>query len=412
MNAPLSRIALYRSAIGELATDAREALAQRHLFSMLAHLEQIAVWAAERGDGVDGQLEDELLHQRIFTEVAGLYGGMIEAPPAVRSLMERLEGYSGASGAVALNLVAERWLETVFAHMTGRHAGLFSVVEMDERRHVEGMQPTSVDEWIIRDVERGLAELAMSPSYLLPMTELFGAAAVARLGRACIRRHRAFCESVGIEADMSDLESVCRVRDEGIDRVELNAWQASRLHLWDRPAEMRCSIRIEAPESESVCEAMLVHRLSGILAREPALNRTIRGGLWAPHDAWVGVRRSHDGDMLLTVPVRGAHRRSPRAVRREIVRRLRRMRAKAYVAPPDVGELSVLLPPQNIAATVSMVGAFGVQSGTGPLIDNEGVGIALFVGAWDGGFREVGITMDHRAFDGRDAGYLCRELMA
>ena len=179
-----------RRNLAESPLDLRGAdrVAGRWLFSILAALEGIAVEAARRGDGVRGQLVDELSHAATFETIARWLGGPVEPPDEVSELVDYLEGLEGAASLAALNVVAEHWLAGVFRAVSGWGFAnrLFELIGSEEERHVAGAlqraRPTSAESReVVARLEEKLAFVANSPAFLLPLSQFGGASEVARL---------------------------------------------------------------------------------------------------------------------------------------------------------------------------------------------------------------------------------------
>lgn len=418
-----------------LQGDDREAA--RLLFSWLADVEQVAVLAAERGDGIAGQLEDELSHRDSFARIAERLGGRTEMEPETHALLRYLAQLEGEASLVALNVVAESWLEGVFDALAATPLApeLFATVEAEELRHAEEARgQADADgrhEAVLRDVELLLSGLAQSPAFLCPMQHLIGVEATARMGLANLTRHRVACAALGLApgSEMRDLEVASRAALVAARTapapIEPNGWERSKRLLWDRPAPMMVLEEASLPASattEAEVEALVAQRLALALVAHPELNRTLRDGdLFAPRTARIGVRTLVEHDQVTTIYIDDAHAKPLAQVRAEIRRKRKRARRRAYRPVPDIRALRRFMPAPRAAATLTQVGGFGLR-GWAPFAMDEGASIAVTVGRQEmvprfrGGMfvaariAWLGIAVDHRANDGKQLGRLVKML--
>lgn len=414
------------------------AIAWRHLFSLLAHLEELAVLAAERGDGIPGQLEDELVHRDTF---AALAGDVAPCPEPVADLHRWLAGLEGVESLAALNVVAEAWLESLFREVAGWPVApaLFEAVGAEEARHVSdaraktGAMGAAVAE-TVRGIESRLLAIVRDPSFGLPLLYFGGRRGLARVALRAYERHREACAHLGVAPGGDLRELVAGARAALADRddpraLARTAWEETAEGLWPAgPAPMLHWEDVPAPwahgATAAALEARAVRAVARALAHEPRSHVTRRPGQsFRPARPVVGVRRLHDASrrLVMTVHVADAHRIELPALLRLLARRATRMRAEPYRPGPmgGLGELAALLPPARAAATVSCVGFFGGRSGIAPLVELEGAPIAVTVGepvmrpAWieaEGRYLPrphvfVGVAFDHRAGNGEE---LCR----
>lgn len=406
--------------------------AARHLFSLLTHLEEIAVIAAERGDGVVGQLEDEHVHRKTFRRAALAFGGLEPASPEARALIDFLQGLHGKVSLALLNLVAENWLENVFEHLVrsgGFAARLFASVEEDEARHVEGAytaerpRPGAITATLVR-LEGLLFNIATSPHFMLPLIHLYGHDVVAAMGEEALDKHRRACAHLRIapSAQMRRLATTVRAlrRHRPPEEVSVNRWRAGTPLVWDKPEAMRTAKRVLMPySSPTAIEAAVVRAVGAALERHETLRVVSRGGRhYLLGRAIVGVRRAHLAGEIITLFVADPHRKPLRAVQKAIGRKQARARAREYAGVPDLGSLVEILPPAECSVAVSYTGHMGVELGWGPLSQLEGIPVSIIVGyphdevvAVDGApavrrMCWIGIEMDHVVGDGAEIGLL------
>jgi len=409
-------------------------LAARHLFSQLSYLERIAVTASLRGDAVAGQLDDERVHRDTFAILAARLGGMAPMAPEVKRLIEYLQAQQGEMSLAMLNVVAESWLDTVFKHVGswGMADELFASIEADEARHVYDALQSAVpapaqSAPVLGALERMLWEISLSPAFMLPLIHLGGPKRTAEMGLAIARAHACACDHLGVEPDTYRLRLLCRGQRmlPECRPVSMTSWQRSKMVLAEgRPMQqlLHRNLPIGDCRSPAKLQARLIRAMARVLARHPEMRLvTRRGQLFETPEPVIGLRALYDESQVVTVYVRGAHRRSTRQVIAGINRRLKRIRGKPYQPIPYLAGLEDLLPPSLCNVALSYNGHWGGESGTGPLIDIEGVPIVVTVGEphdrprWDGecwqAERVVTLTvaMDHRVGDGREIGHFATE---
>lgn len=429
----------------------RARLAAHHLFSMLAHLEQVAVAAAERGDGVQGQLEDEIVHREIFTRAAAslVPGGLsgVRAPAsAAATLVEFLLSLRGDASLAILNVAAETWLETVLRHLEEWDVapGLFRLIADDEARHV-ALADVSDDiehglggvcaPGLLRQLETFLVELVQSPEWLLPLVELGSAGAVAEMGLAVLERHAGACARLGTVPGPGarDLWALCRAglrADLGAPvPIKMRDWERTKQALWaDRPCWMWSWTDFWAPAHgipPALVEAAVVRSLARIAEREPRVNRTCaQGAIWSPGEPLVGVRRLRADGQVITVHVPHAYRYQVAPLARVIHRRAESAAKRPYRPLPPLGTLRDLLPPGRAFATVSQNAPYGCETGFVSPTQEEGGWLSVVIGGEEMAPRwnaekgqyapwpriRLGLVGDHRAVDGAEAILVTREL--
>jgi hypothetical protein len=428
------------AALGPYQLEGSARDAARRLFSWLADVEQIAVLAAERGDGIPQQLEDELSHRDGFALIAERLGGKEPMGRDVALLLAFLQGLRGAESLLALNVVAESWLENVFDHLaqTDLAPSLFRLVEAEEHRHCEEARalarPDGSCQELVSSLESLLYEVVRAPGVLVPLSFLIGPVACARMAISNVTRHLEACFSLGVQPSQKirDLMTVSRaallVGDREPEPTLMHEWDISRQRLWQEPAPMMAFEKMPAPREASLAdlEAEVVRRCSLALAAHPQLNRVVaQGQMFRPLDIRVGVRRSWDleGELITTVYVDNAHLKPATQVKAEIHRKADRYRRRPYEPAPDVSALRHLLPPARCPIVISQVGGFGIR-GVGPLTQDEGAPISVFIGrkeveaVWSEEAAEfrprpvahLWVVYDHRAGNGRELGLLVKIL--
>jgi len=122
-------------------------------FSMLAQLEVLAIQVPikfekkladpELQKKLHVQLVDEVFHGIVFTKIVFLLSAPYASPPAYNDSMEKLCNFIRTEecpkmALMLLNLVAEGWIEEVFASMHKHKIApeVFSIILADEQRHV------------------------------------------------------------------------------------------------------------------------------------------------------------------------------------------------------------------------------------------------------------------------------------
>lgn len=404
-----------------LACGGRRQLAARHLFSTLSHLEELAVIAAERGDGIPGQLEDELVHRAAFAAEANALGGMLSPTPECQALVSYVCRLHGPLSLAVLNVVAEGWLGNAFEHLAraGFSPALLEAVGKDEERHTHEAlalaKPTPEEAAEpLAELEAHLARFASSPGWLLPLHELIGSQGCAEMGLGGVAAHRLACAHLGVrpEDGARAIEVSCRTArayPEGApESVPMTAWQVSKARLWREPAPIYDGRWVEAPaEAADRVEALVVQAVGATLDYRPGLRRTIRAGeLFRPRGVVVGVRRLHDRQTraVVTVYARSPHHRTLEVLEAELARRVTRIREQPYEAVPVLGDLEALLPAPACAVVVSQCAPWSVREGFAALVPLEGVAALVVIGAPVDGRVHLGVTADHRVWDAYEVG--------
>lgn len=416
-------------------------LAARHLFSTLSHLEHLAELAAERGDCIEGQLEDERVHRIVFRRLAEIHGGLEPCPAPAQKLIDYISGLEGEMSLATLNLVAESWLDTVFHHLEGCSLArtVFESIEEDEARHTYGaLQSARPDpeqiEPVLRDLEKLLIEISVSGEFMLPMAWFLGPAGVSRMGLDICRAHERACQHLGVSPDLYDLEVSCRAA-RFLDRTApapwpMNEWERLKFATFDKHAPQLCFVDAETRTENPVrLQAEIIHALGRILAREPELRKVQRAGsLFVTDHPVVGMRALYDDDRVITMFISRPERYNPRKLVGMLNKQLKRFKSKPYepydgpiaIAP----HLSDLLPPNRCSVVISYNGKHGGLYGYGPLSEHEGIPCSVTIGEphWkpiteDGKsfcFKRVVtlcVQMDHRVGDGRHIGLLAKSLV-
>jgi len=408
-------------------------LAHRILLSNLAHLETIAVEAAMRGDGIPGQLEDELFHREVFRRCAELAGGLLEPDEPTGALISYLQGLEGRDSINVLNIVAEAWLEKVFDHLARVEEfipAVFAMIGEDEARHsqyalTEPVETSERTEEIVRVVEEHLYKIANSANFMLPLVRVLGREPASRMGHDLAVAHEKSCRHLGIEPRVSRIKALARngrllMKKEPLV-VEDRPWDQIKKRLWDTAAGASqhafIDIRVRGKTAPAHVQARLLRALGVVYKKHPHLMRVYRNGVtYAPQEPVVGLRMvHHDRDQVGTIFFNPTRYLTDLRLMRMLNRRKRRMDEKDYETYPDVRYLAPLLYPSFATATVSSNGAYGGDFGFGPLNDLEGIGTSLTIGKVRSrvnvdfeveAFFTLCVTMDHRIGDGKDIGQL------
>ena len=373
--------------------DRWEQIAARRLFSTLAQFEDIAVLAAERGDGTDGQLEDELVHRETFAALARSCGGM--EPPAEETieLVDRLTELHGPVSLALLNLVAEQWLETVFGVLGrgGWAADLFRAVEQDECRHVAdawNFELPSPDEVIeaLPAIERALAGIGLSPGFALPVRYLFGVDALREIGKRALERHAATCATLGVYTGpaMRRLTAVCRAQHPAPRETPATGRHLSLIRAHTGVAPVWTQITVPGRLNTSHVAA----RCLRVLRDNPELCLSFRRETIYQHDPCVAVRVGHP-EGIATVVINSIRQLRPKTVR---------VRSKALPVLPRLDDTMQLLPAAVAPLAITSLYAWRFAGGYVPLFDAEGIPAVVAIGR-DGNDTVLAITMDHRIYD-------------
>lgn len=402
--------------------------AARHLFSTLRHLEQIAVMAAERGDSIEGQLEDEYVHRGTFEALANRYGGLLPPCDEVQRLVDYLTAQEGDMSLAMLNVVAESWLETVFGHIGswGYVDALMAVIEEDEERHVhDALEMAKPDpeqaEPTLRELEKMLSDIAQSAAFMLPLIYFGGEEAVCAMGMDLCAAHERGCRHLGIEPNTHQIRLFCRAQRlfarTKPEALEMHEGQVTLMRLYPELSPMLLWFDMPFGTSNGgKIQAQVATALACILARYPELRTvTRRGQLYRVQDTTIALRTAFDEYRPANVFVTNGQYKIWQETLTQMRRRTKRLRAHTYRPVPDLGNgLADLLPPSRCAVAVNFNGQFGGIGGTGPLSDIEGIPTLVTIGeprpAENGYVATVTILMDHRCGAGRHIGALKREL--
>lgn len=399
-------------------------IAARHLFSNLRHLEQIAVIAAERGDAIEGQLEDEYVHRGSFEALAERFGGLVDPSPPVQRLIDYLIEQEGEMSLAMLNVVAESWLETVFDHIGrwGYCDELMASVEADEERHVhDALEMAKPDpeqaEPVLRDLEMMLYEIAQSPQFMLPFIYFGGEEACCDMGLDLCAAHERGCDHLGIEPNTYKLRALSRSQRMFARRkpeaTYMTAWEQSKMVLYPQVAPMTLMFTANVKYSVgSRIQARLAGAVARIFARNPALRVVTRQRqLYCAQESIIAVRMPYDSEQVMNVYLTDAQYKTDKEILAQLSRRTRRQRQHKYEALPPLDDgLDQLLPPSRCAVAINYNGHYGGESGTGPLSDIEGIPTLVTIGEPRNGQAVITILMDHRVADGRHIGLLKREI--
>lgn len=392
-------------------------LAYKYLFSTLKALEDIAVLAAERGAGVEGQLEDEYVHRDTFKAIADLCGGYEGVCDYTQNLIDYLENLEGENSIAALNVVAEGWLSCVFIKLTPLCPDLFGKIGEDEQRHngyaLSYKIPNSEElEPIIRDLEKLLLDIVKSVDFVLPMVYLIGLKSVAEMGLDIIESHKKACAHMGVESDTAEMKKFCRssiyASNKIPEEIEITDWQHNQLMAWDRFAhtiQIR-EVKIDT-KNRLLAQAKIIEAVSDILTYYPEYRNVTRDRkLFRIKNPVIGLRVPWDDDHLSTIflPVQKNYRK----IAHKIICKIKNKRKKPYEKILDVFHLKDLLPPSQCSVMVSTVGLHEGADTTGWSVSSEleGIPITVFLLhpiSKEGKFwnTRIVLVIDHRVYDGR-----------
>ena len=386
--------------------------AERRAFCNLADLESIAVLAAQRGDGVAGQLEDELRHRALFVCEAELRGGYApRQSPALNDLSDYLNGLDGNDSLLALNVVAERWLANIMAVLARRGFAeeLLADIEIDERRHCAIAPVVFINaETIIGDLERLLKRLTNDPQFIAPFAPLIGADGLIEMGRAVCDAHEAACTLIGIRPQLRQIRAQMSVWAGGLRRlpipVEMSAWQTAKQTMWQDSNE--AALIFQSPlqtgsAAPAKVQAVVVAALGRVLARMPEARLVARGGqLYAAGDPSIAVRCTHNDGQVESVIIRQPNRLGWREIVRVLNIRIKRLRKADYKPPPDTRGVEDMLLPSPVVASVTLVPGVAGLRGYGPFVSAEGLPLAVTIGGAENGKHMITMRYDHRCGDG------------
>lgn len=398
-------------------------MALRYLFSALSALEQIAVFAAERGDCIVDQLEDEIVHRDTCYQIAEICGGYIEPDEATQNLIDYLQRLEGDASIAILNVVAEGWLETVFDHLAETEIApeVLRVFEEEEHRHSHdaralAIPDPSISTPLVADIEQLLLKVVASAQFMLPLYHLMGIEASCRMGLALCSAHREACKHLGVPHNVRKLESLCRghlmLQRTAPYPVPLTAWDRSKFNLWSGPAPQMLvqEVRVSSNNGAKI-QAQVIAALGRIYQRHPELARVCRGRqIYQVSRPIIGMRTLWDDDQVMTI---GVHTKGQgwRRVLMALNRRTKRAREREYQEVPLLGDLIDFIPPSRCVAVVSYNGNYGGDFGSGPLSAVEGVPTLITIGKPDELLAvKICVVLDHRVGDGKHIGLLASEL--
>jgi hypothetical protein len=420
-------LALSRRFVAQLLRSPDQEAARR-IFSVLAHLEEIAVLAAERGDGIEGQLDDEKAHRDTFAWVAKRLGGLEPKPGSIHRLHEYLTSLRGPASLAVLNVVAEAWLENVFVSVApwGPWKALLETIGEEEARHSqEALRSARVEPsealLLVRVLEDHLFEISVDPEFLWPLARVGGIPAVAAMGQQSLEKHRAAVMALGVEPGPAS-EAIAACGREGLADVApqpvlATASQRAMIHGRVPPIGAHLSIPWSGSRDPATVEARVVQAVAHALRDVERVNRTITpdGELWAPVDPTVGVRRlwGPERDHIMTVYARSPDAQPTAEVEGRLAQQALAAQARPYIGTPPLGDsLLQLAPPSRAAATVTCVTPFfpAGSRGESRLSPLEGSTWSVCATSFErrGMFRRhhlwLWVEADHRVHDGRRLG--------
>lgn len=408
--------------------------AAQMLFSVLADLETIAVTAAERGDAIEDQLEDEQVHYLSFYTISEVLGGKLPTPPAVQGLLEFLKQARGPMSFILLNVTAESWLE-VFLHGLAKANlcdGLFAEIEKDEARHAgEARKMPKPDperaKPLMAKLERHLIEITQEADFILPLMHFVGVNTAAKLALRIIGAHKKACRWVGVDPtpDIHDAERLFKetvAHPEPI-KMEMDEWQSLRAELWGEQTGM-CIGRADCVWKGGMVEfeRALAKAASYALHRVPELNRTIvNDQLYQCKVPLIGFRRNDSLDRVFTVYASNCHVKEDGDLKQELSEKVKMAHRQPYCSLREWRKYKGLAPPPRAAALITHIGVFkGAQGGVAVLVPSEGASLLLTTNnaeykperrrwlPWLVKWRRyvpVGIAFDHRTINGH---HMCK----
>jgi hypothetical protein len=420
-------------------------LAGRYLFSHLAHLEDIAVLAAHRGNCIENQLEDELVHRKTFETIAEHFGGMVEPSYEIKQIMNYLMTLTGEDSLAALNVVAENWLETVFVSLykSGLCTDMFKLIGEEEKRHShEALEQARPDpdafSEIVQDLEDMLTKISMSPEFMIPLHWFMGTENMALMGLKIAEKHEEACKHLGVQADLHALKVSSRSA-KFLNRtapvpVEMSDWEYVKQQTWDDHAPQYCFIEHEVKETNPLkLQAKLMEAAACVMKRHPRFRNVLRRGqIYRTDHPVIGMRTLYDDEQVLTLYVSRPEKKGWKGTIRNLAKTKRRVKEKPYEPYPGgvrlTPELKNLFPPNRCSLVVTYNGDWGGDFGVGPLSDMEGIPCSLTIGrireikdVEEDEFGLVYITkkkvstfclmMDHRTGDGKDIGLFLKETL-
>ena len=387
----------------------------KYFFSILSAIEEIAVLAAERGAGIEGQLEDEIVHRETFKILAAKCGGYEEPDDNVQELIDYLQNLQGEKCMAALNVVAEGWLGCVFESVSYLCPELFESIGQDEARHngyaLSYKIPDSHElEPIISDLEYMLLGIANSPNFILPITYLIGLRNIGLMGINISKSHRKACDHLNIKSDTREYELVAKRSFKASsnipEEIEINQWQLNKINLWDRPQEIVHTKEIKINvKNELRVQAKVIRALYEIMSIEPRFRNVVRDNkVYRTKRMMIGVRVPWDEGMITTVFIDAKN--CYEKILRRLITKIKRKKEKSYDVIPPIHHLKQFLPPSQCAINLSYIGQYGARWGQCKLCEVEGASTSIYIGAPENNKYAISIVMDHRIFDGNDAALL------
>lgn len=425
---------------------AEDRLAAQYLFSHLAHLEDIAVYSAWRGNCVKDQLVDEYVHRETFGLLAEEYGGIVEPSWEIQRIMKYLMSLDGQESLAALNVIAESWLESVFECLAagGFCTEMIDIIEAEEERHcndalADARPNPEVFTPIVRDLEEMLVTISGSPEFMIPLYHFMGQKKLGDMGLLMCKRHERGCQALGVEADMYPLKvssKVARLMAKyEPDEIEPLDWEMVKLQNWTDFAPQYCYVTAEVPTTNPLkLQAMVMESVARVMDRHPQLRNVTRNGkLYRTRQSAVGLRSLYDDRRVMTLFVAEPHRKGWKKTLRFLNKAKKRLQDKPY-EPYEGGvrlcpELKPIFPPHRCPVVVTYNGHTGGHYGVGPLSDMEGIPCSITIGQvrkmpryHATGFTEdrgrdhtvvpmatFCFQMDHRTGDGQDVGTMASE---
>lgn len=395
-------------------------LAYRYLFSTLKALEDIAVLAAERGAGVEGQLEDEYVHRDTFKQLADLCGGYEFPCEFTQKLIDYLQSLKGKDSVAALNVVAEGWLGCVFKGLSKVSPELFHAIGQDEARHngyalTHDIPDSEYFEPVIRNLEKLLFDIVKSPNFIIPMIYLIGMKNVGLMGLDMLNSHKLACDHLKIESDTKDIRKFCKraiiASKNEPEELELNTWQENKLKIWKNNAQMVHLKEVKINSSHMlIAQSKIIDAVYNIFKLYPNFRNVTRDGkIFRTKLPLVGVRVPWDEEQLTTIFLDS--RQGYKKILKRIIRKTKNSRKRSYEKILEIDHIKELLPPSQCSVVVSYVGFDDPEDlsawGWGVIDEAEGIPITIFFGRPirkenDFWITRVVILMDHRVHDGKD----------
>jgi hypothetical protein len=376
-------------------------------WSQLAHLETVAgrVAALARDQR---QVADEASHHAALRRLAEACGGFDPAPcPAVAALGAWLDGLPVSYSRVALNLFAEAQFVALFAALADLDVApeLLRHLARDEADHVDRPVPwrqLAGDDvvGVLRELEDLVEALTLDPAFVVPLSVLAGPLGLTEVVLRLTRAHVAACARLGLRPGLRRVRARAlahrAVRRQPPAPRPATLYEAARLTWWRDATAAAQVLRGEVPARSL---GRVLRALGDALMADERCRVVHRGGrLYVATRALVGVRVTVPGGVD-TVHLEPAGR-EPRDLTAQLARRRRWLRARPYAAPPDLRGLEDLLPPSEVVAWVAWLRGVPGSSGHGPLVEAEGVPLALTLGGPRAGVVRFELVGDHRCLDG------------